>query len=87
MIETKTKTCARCDREFDIDAAYRTLYIQDHPHPDDFEAGSVLEDQSYTLCHSCANLIPSFLDDETDTQEQPNDELRKVLNGECDLEK
>mgnify|MGYP006875058212 CR=1 FL=1 len=34
------------------------------------------------LCLSCATLIPSFLDDETDYLEQPTDKLEKVLNGE-----
>jgi len=87
MVEIRTKTCSRCGEEFDIDAAYRTLYIEDHPHPDDVEAGNVPEDQSYTLCGSCAVLIPSFLDDETDTLERPTDELEKILNGETDIEK
>jgi hypothetical protein len=80
MVEIKTKACERCNKEFDIDTAYRTLYVEDHPHPNDIE--NIREEQSYTLCLSCATLIPSFLDDETDYLEQPTDKLEKVLNGE-----
>ena len=47
MVEIKTKACERCNKEFDIDTAYRTLYVEDHPHPNDIE--NIREEQSYTL--------------------------------------
>jgi hypothetical protein len=54
MVEISTKTCARCETEFDIDEWYREVVVSDHPHPEEVKVGNVRDNQVYTVCGPCA---------------------------------
>lgn len=84
MDELLTKVCDRCEKEFEIDLHYRTLFVENHPHPKDVEMGAVEDLREYVLCLSCSLLIPAFLDPEVDSLENysPSAELREALEDD-----
>lgn len=70
MVEIQTKTCRRCDTEFDIDEQYLTMEISHHLHPEAVENGMDPENEFYIMCNECVgrfyNWIDSELEDDID---------------------
>lgn len=69
MAKIQTKTCARCETEFDIDTQYFTIQTSEHPHPDDMDTPNPMEDRSRTLCGPCIGKFRLWMDPEADSIE------------------
>jgi uncharacterized metal-binding protein YceD (DUF177 family) len=90
MVEIPTNECARCQTEFDIDEHYRKMFVSDHPHPEDVDAGYVEDDKEFILCGPCAADLQKWVkpDDIEAIQErhsnyEPNsDDILDSLNGQ-----
>jgi len=79
MVEPHTKTCARCEDEFDIEEHYRVVHVTDHPHPDDVEIGDDKEEESYVLCGPCAVDFRVWLNPDVDSFEELHPESAEEL--------